>query len=74
MKPIVIFEELQQVVAQHSGLMTLPTNGIFDSYCPEFLRAVRPFVEQGTTKNSVAVAALRARWWPEKICALMDKL
>jgi hypothetical protein len=74
MQPIVISEELQRVVAQQSGLMTLPTNGIFDSYGPEFLRAVRPFVARGTTKNSVAVAALRAGWWPEKIWALMDKL
>ena len=57
-KPIVIFEELQQVVAQRSGLMTLPTNGIFDSYCPEFLGAVRPDISEGRPELSVAVAAL----------------
>lgn len=74
-EPIVISAELQQVVRQHSGLMTLPTNGIFDSHGPEFLAAVRPFIKQGgATKEAVAVAALRAGWWPEKIWALMEKL
>lgn len=74
-QPIVVTAELQEVVRQHSGSMTLSSNGIHDSLGGEFLAAVRPFVRRGhATPEAVAVAALRAGWWPKHVPDLMSKL
>ena len=56
-------------------MMTLSSNGIHDSLGSEFLKAVRPMIRSGeATPESVAVAALRAGWWPAKIPDLLKKL
>lgn len=74
-RPIVVSEDLQEIVRQVSASMTLSSNGIHDSLGGEFLAAVRPHVRSGqATPEAVAVAALRAGWWPKHIPDLMKKL
>lgn len=68
-------EALQEVVAAHSRSITLSTNGIHDSLGPALIRDVRAFLKRGdATPQAVALAALRAGWWPEKIPDLLSKL
>lgn len=75
LSPVVVSDELQDVVTYHSAGMTLSTNGIHDSEGPALLRDVRRLVKRGAaTSEGVAVAALRAGWWPEKVPALLAKL
>jgi hypothetical protein len=74
-EPIAVSAELQEIVRRQSASMTLSSNGIHDSLGPAFLKAVRPLIRaQQATPEAVAVAALRAGWWPEKIPALLRKL
>lgn len=73
--PIVVSPEVQNTIAARSKGMTLSSNGIHDSLGPLLLADARQMLRAGqTTTEAIAVAALRAGWWPEKIPALLDKL
>jgi hypothetical protein len=67
--PIVVSDGVQNLVSSHSGGMNL-TNGVHDSYAAPFLADVRRMIRRGSaTREAVAVAALRAGWWPEHVPA-----
>lgn len=71
---ILVSDELQQTVRDYSSAMNL-VNGIHDSNADGFLQAVQAVVRNGEgTPEAVAVAALRAGWWPENVADLFKKL
>ena len=73
--PIVVSSALQEAVTTYSRPMTLSSNGVHDSLAPALLSAARRMLRDGqATREAVAVAALRAGWWPEKIPALLRSL
>ena len=73
--PIVVLPELQETVSSHSRSMTLSTNGVHDSLAGPLVAALRRMVSSGAaTPEAVAVAALRAGWWPDKVPDLLKKL
>lgn len=73
--PIVVSDELQELVGSGSAHMTLSTNGVHDSMAGDLLRDARRLIKSGAaTPEAVAVAAIRAGWWPEKVPGLLKKL
>jgi hypothetical protein len=73
--PIAVSDELLNVITTRSSAMTLSSNGVHDSLGPQFLAAARGMIRSGAaTPEAVAVAALRAGWWPRHIPALLQKL
>lgn len=72
---IKISDGLEEIVADLSVGMTLSSHGIHDSLGGDLVRAVRPMISSGeATPESVAIAALRAGWWPRHIPDLVKKL
>jgi hypothetical protein len=73
--PILVSSEVQETVATHSRPMTLSSNGVHDSLAPPLVDAARRLIRSGqATPEAIAVAALRAGWWPDKVPALVDKV
>lgn len=73
--PIEVSDELLEMVRSRSGMITLPTNGVFDSCAPPLVKDCRRMIRGGdATPEAVAVAALASGWWPRHIPALLKKL
>jgi len=73
--PVVVLPEVQEAITMRSRGMTLSSNGIHDSLGPSLLADARRMIVAGmASREAIAVAALRAGWWPQKIPALLAKL
>lgn len=73
--PIVVPPGLQETMSSHSRSMTLSTNGVHDSLAGSLVAALRRIVRSGAaTPEAVAVAALKAGWWPDKVPDFLKKL
>ncbi len=71
--PIVVVDSLQDMVTRHSGMNLV--NGVHDSCAPPLEADLRRRLRSGdTTPEAVAVAALRAGWWPDRVPHLLEKL
>jgi hypothetical protein len=73
--PIEVSGELQEMVVSRSGMMTLSTNGVYDSCAAPLVKDCRRMVRDGSaTPEAIGVAALRAGWWPRHIPDLIKKV